>query len=132
MQTYLVHMRTPLKALREGRAYDFFSFQLVVGSGTGMLFFNPLMWLLLAIYVIAGPKVIAVYHILFPGPVLYLGAFCLIFGNFFYLYQYLLACAKRRDSALVFWALFVPLYWLLMSIAGIYAFMELLLKPHYL
>ncbi|HEY7419545.1 MAG TPA: glycosyltransferase [Ktedonobacteraceae bacterium] len=116
MQTYLVHMRAPLKALHEGRLFDFFSFQVVVGSGTGMLLFNPLMWLLLAIYLIAGPKVTTTYHLLFPGPILYLGAFCLIFGNLFYLYQYLLACTKRGDYALVFWSLFMPLYWLLMSV----------------
>ena len=131
MQTYLVHMRTPLKTLREGRAFDFFSFQVVVGSGTGMLFLNPLMWCLLILYVAFGPKVIAIYHLLFPGPILYLGAFCLIFGNFFYLYLYLLACAKRKAYHLVFWSLFIPIYWLLMSVAGMYAFVELLLKPHY-
>jgi cellulose synthase/poly-beta-1,6-N-acetylglucosamine synthase-like glycosyltransferase len=131
MQTYLVHMRTPFKAISEGNLYNFFSFQFVIGSRTGMLFFNLLMWLLLAFYLILRAKAIPVYHVLFPGPTLYLGAFCLIFGNLFYLYLHLLACAKRGDYHLVFWSLFIPIYWLLMSIAGIYAFIELLVKPHY-
>ncbi|HXZ03806.1 MAG TPA: glycosyltransferase [Ktedonobacteraceae bacterium] len=131
MQTYLVHMRTPFKTIRESNLYNFFSFQFVIGSRTGMLFFNLLMWLLLAFYLILREKATPVYHILFPAPTLYLGAFCLIFGNFFYMYLHLLVCQKRGDYHLVFWSLFIPIYWLLMSIAGIYAFIELLVKPHY-
>lgn len=131
MQTYLIHMRSPLKAIRQGKARDFLSFQVVIGSGTGVLFFNPLMWSLLAIYMIKGSAIIEFYHLLFPGPILYLGLFCLVFGNFFYVYLYLLACTRRKDYALVFWSLFIPIYWLLMSVAGIYAFFELLIRPHY-
>ena len=97
MQTYLVHMRHPLEYLQRGRLYDLFSFQFVIGSGTGVMFINPLMWmLLLGLYIAIGPSVVNVYHLLFPGPLLYLGAFCLIFGNFFYVYLYLLACMKRK------------------------------------
>jgi cellulose synthase/poly-beta-1,6-N-acetylglucosamine synthase-like glycosyltransferase len=131
MQTYLVHMRSPLKTVKEGRLADFLSFQVVVGSGVGLLFFNPLMWLLMASYLVVGDSVIALYHQLFPGPFLYAGAFCLIFGNFFYVYLYLLACARRRAYHLIPWAVFIPVYWLLMSVAGIYAFLELLVRPHY-
>src|SRR5205823_6991152 len=50
MQTYLVHMRHPLESLQKGRLYDLFSFQLVTASGTGAIFIDPLMWMLLAIY----------------------------------------------------------------------------------
>ena len=131
MQTYLVHMRHPLEYLQRGRLYDLFSFQLVIGSGTGVMFINPLMWMLLILYIAIGPSVVDVYHLLFPGPVLYLGAFCLIFGNFFYVYLYLLACMKRKQYHLLPWTLFIPIYWLLMSIAALYALFELLVKPHY-
>jgi len=131
MQTYLVHMRHPLAYLKKGHLSEFFSLQIIIGNGTGVMLLNPLMWLLLAVYVVFGPSVINVYHIFFPGPVLYLSAFCLIFGNFFYLYLYLLACMKRRYYHLLPWTLFIPIYWLLMSIAAFYAFYELLVKPHY-
>lgn len=131
MQTYLVHMRTPLEYFQKGRLYELFSFQMVVGSGVAVLFINPLMWILLAIYIAFGPSVVSFYHILFPGPVLYLGAFCLICGNFFYIYLYLLACMKRRQYHLLPWTLFIPCYWFLISIAGFYALFELLVKPHY-
>jgi cellulose synthase/poly-beta-1,6-N-acetylglucosamine synthase-like glycosyltransferase len=131
MQTYLVHMRNPLEDIQKGRLYDLLSFQFVIGSGMGVMFINPLMWMLLGIYIIFGPSVINVYHILFPGPILYLSTFCLIFGNFFYIYLYLLACMKRRLYHLLPWTLLIPCYWLLMSIAAFYALFELLVKPHY-
>lgn len=131
MQTYLVHMRTPLQDLRKGRLYDLFSFQIVIGIGIGVMFINPLMWMLLGIYIFFGRSVVNVYHMLFPGPILYLSAFCLIFGNFFYLYLYLLACMKRKQYHLLPWTLFIPFYWLLMSTAAFYALFELLVKPHY-
>src|SRR2546421_471873 len=131
MQTYLVYMRNPLEDFRKGRLYNLFSFQVVIGSGTAVLFINPLMWVLLGIYIAFGRSVINTYHILFPWPILYLGAFCLIFGNFFYVYLYLLACMRRKQYHLLLWTLFIPVYWLLMSTAAFYALFELLVKPHY-
>ena len=131
MQTYLVHMRNPLESFREGRLYDMFSFQVVIGSGIGVMFINPIMWVLLGLYIAFGPAVLNVYHHLFFGPNLYLGAFCLIFGNFFYIYIYMLACMKRKQYHLLVWTIFIPVYWLLMSIAALYALFELIVKPHY-
>ena len=131
MQTYLVHMRQPLEYFQKGRLFDLFSFQVVVGSGVGVLFINPLMWLLLAIYIAFGPAVVSTYHTLFPGPILYISASCLIFGNFFYIYLYLLGCMKRRQYRLVLWTLLIPFYWALISVAGFMALFELIVKPHY-
>jgi cellulose synthase/poly-beta-1,6-N-acetylglucosamine synthase-like glycosyltransferase len=131
MQTYLVHMRHPVEDFRKGRLYDLFSFQFVIGSGMAVLFLNPLMWILLGLYIIFGQSVVNVYHELFPGPILYLGVICLIFGNFFYIYLNLVACMKRKQYHLLPWILFIPGYWLLMSIAAMLALFELMVKPHY-
>src|SRR5260370_3729670 len=38
---------------------------------------------------------------------------------------------KRKLYYLLPWTLFIPVYWLLMSIAALYALFELLVKPHY-
>jgi cellulose synthase/poly-beta-1,6-N-acetylglucosamine synthase-like glycosyltransferase len=131
MQTYLVHMRNPFEYFRKGRLYDMFAFQTVIGSGTAVMFVNPIMWVLLGLYIALGPAVLSIYHRLFSGPTLYMGAFCLIFGNFFYIYIYMLACMKRKQYHLLPWTLFIPVYWLLMSIAAFYALFELIVKPHY-
>ena len=131
MQTYLVNMRNPIEDFRKGRPHDLFTFQIVIGGATAVLFLNPLMWVLLGIYIAFGRSAITIYHLLFPGPLLYLSAFCLIFGNFFYVYLYLLACMKRKQYHLLPWTLLIPCYWLLMSLAALYALFELLVKPHY-
>ena len=131
MQTYLVHMRNPLRYFQEGRQHDLFSFHAVVASGVGVLFLNPLMWLFLAVYIAFGPLVTPIYHVLFPAPVLYTGAMCLIFGNFFYMYLYLLACMRRKQYSLMPWTLLIPIYWAMISVAGFIALFELMVKPHY-
>jgi cellulose synthase/poly-beta-1,6-N-acetylglucosamine synthase-like glycosyltransferase len=131
MQTYLVHERQSFQYLRTGSWREFLSLQVVVGNRTSLLFFNPFMWILLAVYIAFQPLVVNTYHLLFPPLILYSGAFCLIFGNFFYVYLYLLACVKRKQYALVKWTLLIPFYWALISVAGFLALFELIVKPHY-
>jgi cellulose synthase/poly-beta-1,6-N-acetylglucosamine synthase-like glycosyltransferase len=131
MQTYLVHMRIPLYYLRIGRLREFFSLQLVIGGKTAVLFVNPLMWLMLLIYILFRPLVSDVYHMLFPTPILYMGVLCLIFGNFFYVYSNLIGCLKRGQYGLIRWALFTPFYWMIISMAACIALVQLIIKPHY-
>ncbi len=129
MQTYLVHMRHPLHYLSPGRLREFLSLQLVIGGKTLVLLINPLMWLLLAVYIVFRP--IDLYHTLFPAPVLYMGTLCFIFGNFFYAYSHLVGCLKRGQYSLIKWALSIPFYWLMISAAAFIALFQLIFKPHY-
>ena len=129
LQTYLVHMRHPYQTLRQGHFRKFFSLQLIVGAWTIVLLINPLMWALTLLYFLFHP--VQLYNILFPGPILYLGAFCLIFGNFFYVYIHLLGCLRRKEYYLIKWVLLLPLYWVMMSVSAYIAFFQLIVKPHY-
>jgi cellulose synthase/poly-beta-1,6-N-acetylglucosamine synthase-like glycosyltransferase len=131
MQSYFVHMRHPLSYLREGRLRDFFWMQYTVGIRVALLFINPLMWLLLALYVIFQDTLTPAYHILYPRPVLYLGTASLIFGNFFFLYTHLVGCLRRKQYSLMIWTFLIPLYWALMSVAASIALVQLIFKPHY-
>ena len=131
MQTYLVYMRNPRVYLRRDRLLEFLSLQVFVGGKTAVLFVNPFMWLLLGIYIVFHPFVVDFYHILFPGPVLYMGALCLIFGNFFYVYTHIIGCLKRGYFHLAKWTLFIPIYWAISSIAAFMALQQLIFKPHY-
>ncbi|HLW03681.1 MAG TPA: glycosyltransferase [Ktedonobacterales bacterium] len=131
LQTYLVYMRQPLRFLREGRLREFFTLQLVIGGKTLVMLVNPLMWLLVALYFPLRPILGAVYRESFPNPVLYMGATCLIAGNFFYLYTLLIGCLKRGQYGLIKWSLLAPIYWAMMSIAAYKALFQLVLKPHY-
>jgi cellulose synthase/poly-beta-1,6-N-acetylglucosamine synthase-like glycosyltransferase len=129
MQTYLVHMRQPLRYLRGMRLLEFLSLQLIIGWKTGVLLINPLVWILLILYIIFRP--VDIYHTLFPTPILYMGTLCLIFGNFFYTYTHLIGCMKLTRYNLIPWAFLIPVYWLMMSCAAYMALFQLIFKPHY-
>jgi cellulose synthase/poly-beta-1,6-N-acetylglucosamine synthase-like glycosyltransferase len=129
LQTYLVHMRHPVQTLQQRHFRKFFSLQLIVGAWTVVLLINPFMWALTLIYILFRP--VQLYSVLFPGPILYMGAFCLIFGNFFYVYIHLIGCVRRREYALIKWVLLIPLYWIMMSMSAYIAFYQLIVKPHY-
>jgi cellulose synthase/poly-beta-1,6-N-acetylglucosamine synthase-like glycosyltransferase len=131
MQTYLINMRRPWRYLRPGRFREFVSLQLVIGGKTAFLFINPFLWCLFALYLFLSQYVGSAYHQLFPKPLLYAGTFTLVFGNFFYIYMYLLACLRRRQYQLIKWAFTIPLYWVMMSIAACMALYQLIVKPHY-
>ncbi|MDQ2905125.1 MAG: glycosyltransferase [Ktedonobacteraceae bacterium] len=131
MQTYLVSMRHPFRYLRPGHMREFISLQLVIGGKTAFLFLNPMLWLLFLLYIIFRPFVEAPYQSLFPKPLLYASTFTLVFGNFFYIYIYLLACLRRRQYRLIKWTLLVPVYWVMMSIAACMGGFQLIVKPHY-
>ena len=131
MQTYLVHMRQPLRYLRPSRFRDFFALQFIIGGKAAVLLINPLMWALLIVYLFFRPLLTGVYHTLFPASVLYMGSLCLIFGNFLYCYLHLVGCLKRGQYKLVKWTLLIPIYWALSSVAAFIALYQLLVKPHY-
>jgi hypothetical protein len=102
-----------------------------VGGKTAVLLINPFMWGLLIDYILLHSRVIGLYHILFPMPILYMGILCLVFGNFFYTYSHLIGSMKRGNFQLVKWTLFIPIYWAMASIAAFMALQQLILKPHY-
>ncbi|QBD81500.1 glycosyltransferase [Ktedonosporobacter rubrisoli] len=131
IQTYLVHMRHPWEMLRQLRLAELFSLQLIIGSSVGLLFITPLMWLLLAIYIIFKPAVEGFYHLIFPAPIFYPAAACFVFGNFYYIFLYLLGCIRREHYHLLPWLLGVPCYWALNWIAAALALYELFCKPHF-
>src|SRR5713226_4144248 len=131
MQTYLVYMRHPWRFLRAGGLREFVSLQLVIGGKTAVLFFNPLLWISFALYFLLRPELGLTFQALYPKPLLYLSVISLVFGNFLYIYVYLLACIRRKQYKLVKYALFIPIYWMLMSVAALLALFQLIFKPHY-
>lgn len=131
MQTYLVYMRHPWRFLRAGGLREFASLQLVIGGKTAVLFLNPLLWISFILYFLLRPELGHTFQAIYPKPLLYLSVISLVFGNFLYIYVYLLACIRRRQYRLVKYALFIPIYWMLMSIAAMMALSQLIFKPHY-
>lgn len=130
MQTYLVHMRHPVTFVREN-GWHALIFQLVVGGKIGFMFINPFLWLAtvtyFTLYAIVGPTLEA----LFPPLVFYFAAISLVFGNFLYLYYYMIGTAKREHFQVVKYVFLVPFYWFLVSWAAFIGLYQLIRKPHY-
>lgn len=130
MQTYLVHMRNPIQFARSYGWHSLF-FQLSIGGKIGFLFINPLMWVLTAsyflLYAYVGPQIEALY----PSYIFYMALTSLIFGNFMFMYYYMIGVAKRQHWTLMKFIFLVPFYWLMVSAAACMALYQLIFKPHY-
>lgn len=131
MQTYLVHMRFPKQFWRNWREPHLLTFQMVVGGKILSMFINPFLWLVTIIYFAFRSQAAPYIEPFFPGWILYLGVACLVFGNFLYLYYYMVGLAKRGQYGLIKYMFIVPFYWLAMSAAAWKALYEIVVKPHY-
>jgi glycosyltransferase XagB len=123
IQTYLVHMRNPLRLLRELGLRNFLAFQLVVGGTPLTLLFNPVFWILTIAYIVLGQEWVSA---LFPTPVFYLGMLSMLAGNFLAMWLQMAASMKRGLYPSVLWSLAVFGYWVLMSVAAYKALGQLL------
>lgn len=130
MQTYLVHTRSPAKLFKD-QGLHALAFQLIVGGKIAFLFINPVLWAAtiayFAFYSIVGPTIESLYSPI----VFYMAIFSAVFGNFLYLYYYMIGCAKRGHWTVIKFVYFVPFYWLMGSVAAFIALYQLLFKPHY-
>jgi cellulose synthase/poly-beta-1,6-N-acetylglucosamine synthase-like glycosyltransferase len=127
MQTYLVHMRRPHHFLRHSKRHLPF-FQLIIGGKVLSMLVNPLLWLMTIAY-FALPQTAEFIRSLYLGPIFYMGITALIFGNFMYLYLYMVGAAKQGRPELIIHSIFIPFYWLMMSWAAALAFRDLLIRP---
>ncbi len=128
IQTYLVHMRRPLRLYRQVGLKAFISFQFVVGGTFFGYLVNPLYWLLTATWFLVQWGVIKE---IFPSPVFYLGSVGLYLGNFAFTYLNVAGCLRRQYYDMVKYALLSPIYWAFMSVAAWKGFLQLFYKPSY-
>ena len=131
LQTYLVHMRKPGEFLGGGKKSHLITFQSIIGGKIALMYINPIMWFLTICYFILRNQIGSRFGTFFPTPVLYMGLFSLLIGNFLYLYYYMIGCAKREYWSLVNFVFLIPLYWLALSAAAYVAFYNLIRQPHY-
>jgi glycosyltransferase XagB len=128
MQTYLVHMRSPLRLWRELGPANFVAFQLLVGATPLTALVNPALWALTVAYGLTGSALI---QQLFPAPVFYAGITSMVLGNFVFAYYLVAGCLLLGNHRNAKWMLAAPLYWLLMSVAAWKAAFQVVLRPHY-
>lgn len=130
MQTYLLHMRSPLNLIK-AHGWHALILQLSLGGKIAFLLINPIMWLLtlsyFLLYAYVGPAIDALY----PAVIFYMAVFSLVFGNFMFIYYYMIGVAKREHWGVMKYVLIIPIYWLMASVAALIALHQLIFKPHY-
>jgi cellulose synthase/poly-beta-1,6-N-acetylglucosamine synthase-like glycosyltransferase len=129
-QTYLVHMRSPLTFLKKSGKH-FFVFQLVMGARMTFMLINPFLWLITISYFVLNPLVGDLIETIYIPVVFYPAVFTMVFGNFLYIYNYMIGCAIRKKWDLIKYVYFIPVYWLAAFWAAMIAFYQLLVKPHF-
>jgi cellulose synthase/poly-beta-1,6-N-acetylglucosamine synthase-like glycosyltransferase/type II secretory ATPase GspE/PulE/Tfp pilus assembly ATPase PilB-like protein len=128
IQTWLVHMRHPLRLIKDIGLPAFFSFQLLIGGTFFALLMNPIYWMMTSAWYFFHLDFI---QSMYPGFIFYIGAFCLYIGNFAFTYANVAGAMRRKYYDMVESAIFSPLYWGLMSIAAWKGFIQLIRKPHF-
>ncbi|RKP55232.1 glycosyltransferase [Cohnella endophytica] len=139
MQTWLVHMRNPIKLYKELGFKGFVGFQVMLLASPAIPLLNPLFWLLIVLWYGWKPDFIMQ---LFPGPIYYMAAIEFMLGNFFFIFSSIVGVYwivsdtenKGQDLipySLVRYTLLLPLYWVMMSIASYKAAWQLITKPFY-
>lgn len=128
MQTYLVHMRNPIKLFRELGPKGFLSFQLFIG---GTVFSNLANMILLVIFILSIVLGYEKLKVLFPSPTLEIAWLNFIVGNLVLLLLNFLAILRRRMYSLLPFVLTAPIYWFLAGIASYRALYQLLFNPSY-
>ena len=126
LQTFIVHLRAPRAFSREVGWRGVMHFGLFVGGTPILALLNPVFWLMTVLWFVGQPVIIKE---LFPAPVYYVGLFCWAFGNFLLVYLTVISCRLIRHGELVVAALLVPLYWVMMSLAAVKAFWQLVFQP---
>lgn len=131
MQTYLVHMRHPIRLYRQLGPVAFSDFQLLVGGTCLMLLINPIMWALTIVYFLEKNSSIGeTIHALFPPAIYYAALVCLL-ANYVFFYSQLYIVVRRGYHDLARYATLGPIYWLLMSLGGWAGLVSLIRDPHY-
>lgn len=139
MQTWLVHMRNPIKFMKSVGFTGFVGFQAMMLGTPIIPLLNPLFWAMTVIWYVFEPAVIST---LFPGALYYIASIQLILGNFIFIYSNLVGTyTVIRDGeekgtmhlgySIVIAGVLMPIYWMLMSVGAYVALFQLITKPHY-
>ena len=126
--TWLVHMRDPALLYRQLGAAGFLAFQAMVFGTFFSYFVNPIFWGLVVVWYATHSAGI---ETLFPTPLLYVSTAALFLGNFIFVFTGVAGCLRRDYFYGVKYALFSPIYWLLMSVAAWKALYQLFSNPYY-
>ena len=128
IQTWLVNMRHPITLFKRVGFGGFCSLQLFVGGSILSALAYPFLVIPFLAWIVTRTSQL---HPFFPQPVLLISMLNLIVGNSCLIYLSMLAVAKRKNYPLLPYALTIPGYWFLQSIAAYKGLWQLITKPFY-
>ncbi|PIE26898.1 MAG: N-acetylglucosaminyltransferase [Micrococcales bacterium] len=128
LQTWLVHMRQPVSTHRELGWKGVLGLHLFILGTPLSAVLNPVFWALTVVWFVQQPQWL---QSLFTGWVYYIALICLVGGNAAVVYMNVLTVRVSDKPELLFAALTTPLYWVMMSLAGVKAAYQLICQPSY-
>ena len=128
MQTYLVHMRNPVKLIKKVGWKGFLGFNFFIGATPLTFLIYPVLLFIFFTYVIFD---FAFITQLFPNWVLFIAIFNLLVGNVLMVYINMMAVFKRRFYELILFSLANPVYWILHSISAYKGLYQLVVNPFF-
>ena len=130
MQTYLVHMRAPARLWRELGARRFLGLQVLMGGLILSAFVHPWFYVLVAADLWQG-RLLGVPASWLGHSILWIGLVNMIAGYVSAIALGSVSAARRGRLSLATQAVFMPLYWLAISVAAYRALAQLVTAPHY-
>ena len=128
LQTWLVHIRRPVTLFRTLGPRGFLRFNLVLAGTPIIAVLNLAFWLITLVWFLGQPPVVGD---VFP-PIIYFPALiALVLGNAATLYMNLIVLREDDRPDLLFAALTVPVFWVMMSIAAAKGCYQLIRNPSY-
>ncbi len=125
MQTWLVHMRDPVRLMRRTGIGGFCAFQLFIGGGIVFALANPLLWLAMAACALFG---VSLWD---DVPAALLPASGLLLNNLLLTGLAVMGPRRRGWNELSPYGLTVIAYWAMVSLAGYRGLWQLMTRPFY-
>jgi cellulose synthase/poly-beta-1,6-N-acetylglucosamine synthase-like glycosyltransferase len=130
MQTYLVHMRTPMRLWHELGARGFLGLQVLMGGLILSALVHPWFYVLVAADLWQG-RLLGVPDGMLGRTLLGVGLFNVVAGYLSAMALGAVAAAQRARHGLALHAVLMPLYWLGISFAAYRALWQLSVAPYY-
>ncbi len=124
--TYFVHMRNPFKLLKQLGLKSFLMFQIAFGGNFMVPLLNPILWVTMIAWLLVPQYVPQ----LIGGKVMWWICFGnLAVGNLFYIGIHFISAFKANKKSLAIFALFMPIYWILLSVGAYRGLYQVFTKP---
>jgi cellulose synthase/poly-beta-1,6-N-acetylglucosamine synthase-like glycosyltransferase len=127
IQTFLVHNRHPVRAIKSMGFWQWFSYNMLVGGTPATFLISPIMWALF----ICSLLVPTPGHFSLPASLVNLMIFNLFVSNALVIFAAMIGVFPRRNYDLLPYAILSPIYWMLQSVGAYKGLWQLLTKPFY-